>query len=574
MALRDYLQGEVAQDYADGLLTRREAVRRLGLMGVERGAARRPAGGVRCPDEAGPPPGSTVAAAGSRSRRRSTVPGGRHPPGQPVRFAGPAGELQGAWAAPADPQGAVLVIHENRGLTPHFFDLVGRLAGAGYAALSVDLLSRRGRDGGARRSRGGAGRALRGAPRAAAGRRAGRARRAGPPGAGREAGHGRVLLRWRDGLVAAQRRASRGWRRRRRCTARARPGRLLPVEGRGAGRVRREGRPGQRRPRPGRGGAGRGGRALRGADGSRVPSTPSSTTPASATTPPAPPWRGASCSTGSASTSAGYPAVPKSPRPAGYGYVHRTQRQGGPVRHPMLRDTPAFARRPTVGVALTMVVSGCGGTRAATSRRRRPRPPRRRPPHRSATLDTVSYVTEARQARAEGRSPWFCTSQGLGGSMDHGHQDGLANDVYAGKTKGTLSPEDCDKVAAMFDDVIAKVKPYRTRGDLKKSGGFVQSVQFVPGLGTHDVARGGRGGFSTGPGEPPSVPDVPPVRRRRRRRPARRAQLADVQRQRPAAGLPRRQRLVAHPHDPLLQGRRQRHRQRDQRRGVHRSWAA
>ena len=35
----------------------------------------------------------------------------------------------------------MLVIHENRGLTPHFFALVGRLAGEGYAALCVDLLS-------------------------------------------------------------------------------------------------------------------------------------------------------------------------------------------------------------------------------------------------------------------------------------------------------------------------------------------------------------------------------------------------------------------------------------------------
>jgi carboxymethylenebutenolidase len=36
------------------------------------------------------------------------------------------------------------VIHENRGLTPHFHDLVSRLAGEGYAALCVDLLSAEG----------------------------------------------------------------------------------------------------------------------------------------------------------------------------------------------------------------------------------------------------------------------------------------------------------------------------------------------------------------------------------------------------------------------------------------------
>jgi carboxymethylenebutenolidase len=61
-----------------------------------------------------------------------------------VRFAGQAGELQGAWAAAKDPRGALLVIHENRGLTPHFFDLVGRFASASYSALCVDLLSAEG----------------------------------------------------------------------------------------------------------------------------------------------------------------------------------------------------------------------------------------------------------------------------------------------------------------------------------------------------------------------------------------------------------------------------------------------
>jgi carboxymethylenebutenolidase len=33
------------------------------------------------------------------------------------------------------------VMHENRGLTPHFVDLVGRFANEGYAALCVDLVS-------------------------------------------------------------------------------------------------------------------------------------------------------------------------------------------------------------------------------------------------------------------------------------------------------------------------------------------------------------------------------------------------------------------------------------------------
>jgi carboxymethylenebutenolidase len=50
--------------------------------------------------------------------------------------------LHGVWAAPkGQPKGAVLVVHDSQGLTPHISDVVGRFAGAGYAALGVDLLS-------------------------------------------------------------------------------------------------------------------------------------------------------------------------------------------------------------------------------------------------------------------------------------------------------------------------------------------------------------------------------------------------------------------------------------------------
>jgi carboxymethylenebutenolidase len=141
MALRDYLVGEVAEDYADGVLTRREALRRLALLGL--GAATASALLSACAPEpaaqpASPPP--PPAPADPPGRAQSV---GR---GQEVRFAGPEGELIGAWAAPSGdrPKAALLVVHENRGLTEHFYDLVGRLAGAGYGALCVDLLSAQG----------------------------------------------------------------------------------------------------------------------------------------------------------------------------------------------------------------------------------------------------------------------------------------------------------------------------------------------------------------------------------------------------------------------------------------------
>jgi carboxymethylenebutenolidase len=56
-------------------------------------------------------------------------------------------KLSGYLATPSSvPTGAaaLLVIHENRGLTPHIKDVVRRWAKVGYVALSVDLLSRLG----------------------------------------------------------------------------------------------------------------------------------------------------------------------------------------------------------------------------------------------------------------------------------------------------------------------------------------------------------------------------------------------------------------------------------------------
>ncbi|HEX6756788.1 MAG TPA: dienelactone hydrolase family protein [Propionibacteriaceae bacterium] len=145
MALRNYLVGEVAEDFVDGLLTRREALRRLTLLGLSVSSAT--ALLAACGEPTGGGSGAPSPAAATTTPAPVTTTPGRTAttqPGEAVRFAGPAGELQGAWAEAEDPQGALLVIHENRGLTPHFFDLVGRFAGASYSALCVDLLSAQG----------------------------------------------------------------------------------------------------------------------------------------------------------------------------------------------------------------------------------------------------------------------------------------------------------------------------------------------------------------------------------------------------------------------------------------------
>lgn len=141
MAFEDYIATEIATDAADGIITRREALRRLALLGVSAPAAAAllVACGGDDDNAAGPAP------EGPPAETRIPVPTTTSPAAEtPITFKGPRGELKGSFAAATTPKGAVLIIHENRGLTPHFVTLPGRLAVTGYSALAVDLLSEEG----------------------------------------------------------------------------------------------------------------------------------------------------------------------------------------------------------------------------------------------------------------------------------------------------------------------------------------------------------------------------------------------------------------------------------------------
>lgn len=144
--LQRYLAEEIAIDHRDGHITRREALRRLALLGV--GAVTGTAMLAACTNEKSTaPPGSSTA--GNPVAAPSGVPTAVTPaaiPTTPISFAGPEGrKLMGAYAAPTGaPRGAVLVIHENKGLTAHIENVAGRFAHARYAALAIDLLSEEG----------------------------------------------------------------------------------------------------------------------------------------------------------------------------------------------------------------------------------------------------------------------------------------------------------------------------------------------------------------------------------------------------------------------------------------------
>jgi carboxymethylenebutenolidase len=141
-ALQRYIAEEIATDHVDGLLTRREAVRRLALLGIGAAAASEliSACSVENPAEAPTPAPVPESSTGS-----AQPPGAANTrPTARITWAGPQGQLQGAWAQAPDSKGCVLVIHENKGLTDWVRSVAGRLAGAGHSALAIDLLSEEG----------------------------------------------------------------------------------------------------------------------------------------------------------------------------------------------------------------------------------------------------------------------------------------------------------------------------------------------------------------------------------------------------------------------------------------------
>ena len=141
--IQQYLAEEVAEDHADGIINRREALRRLALLGVAGASATALLSAFAASEAAAK---GTKAAGGPEPRARrdrsetSWAPVAR----ESITFAGPRGPLLAAWAAAAKPRGGVLVIHENRGLTEHIRTIAGRLAASGYSALALDLLSEEG----------------------------------------------------------------------------------------------------------------------------------------------------------------------------------------------------------------------------------------------------------------------------------------------------------------------------------------------------------------------------------------------------------------------------------------------
>jgi len=158
--LERYVLQEHVEDFNDGLISRRELLRRvtlitgslgLTLVALEAaGCASQPAASPPSPSgraQSSPQPYATPPAAGTADgitvrpddpRIRVVGAAVKGPDGAPLTgyMARPAGTA-------ANPPG-VLVVHQNTGLKEHIKDVVRRLATAGFSGLAVVLLSRSG----------------------------------------------------------------------------------------------------------------------------------------------------------------------------------------------------------------------------------------------------------------------------------------------------------------------------------------------------------------------------------------------------------------------------------------------
>ena len=153
-----YLVEEFYDDYREGLLSRRTFIRRVAFITGSMAAtvAAMAAAGcqpIELPAATEPMPTATPAAAQAApaptTEPQSPLSVAADDPdvqASEITFPSGADEIMGYLAQPAAAgvYPAILVCHENRGLTPHIQDVARRFAKAGYVALAIDLLSREG----------------------------------------------------------------------------------------------------------------------------------------------------------------------------------------------------------------------------------------------------------------------------------------------------------------------------------------------------------------------------------------------------------------------------------------------
>jgi len=164
-----YFIDEHIEDYMDGLISRRELLRRVTLISGSAVLAGSIVAACGTPAPSAASPTATVAAATANPSPALVAQPFATPPPSPVpsgvtvaendpritvskpEIKGTDGALLLAYMAKPNVSGrvpGVVVIHENRGQTEHIRDVVRRAATAGFVAVNIDLAAR---DGGADR---------------------------------------------------------------------------------------------------------------------------------------------------------------------------------------------------------------------------------------------------------------------------------------------------------------------------------------------------------------------------------------------------------------------------------------
>ena len=112
-------------------------------------------------------------------------------------------------------------------------------------------------------------------------------------------------------------------------------------------------------------------------------------------------------------------------------------------------------------------------------------------------LDLYTKIaTDHLNATPESR-PWICHSTGNGAPLSGSGNGAHVHPFYEGRVKGNLAWSDCLKVAGELDKALAFAKQWPTRKDAEASG-WIQAVQYLPGMGTHHFRLGNKSGFNAG----------------------------------------------------------------------------
>lgn len=163
-----YLAEEFAEDYTEGRLSRREALKLIASVTGSLIAANSILASCAPPPEetaisatsttsptdslTEPIASDTATTESAATEALAPATYGTVKPDDPaviasdVQFPAADATIRGYLARPSNesPAPVILVCHENRGLTPHIQDVTRRFAKAGYVGLAVDLLSRQG----------------------------------------------------------------------------------------------------------------------------------------------------------------------------------------------------------------------------------------------------------------------------------------------------------------------------------------------------------------------------------------------------------------------------------------------